>query len=218
MDASNPMTPQNQQKREDSRRKRKAILAGGVVLGLGAAVTLAAWSDDVWADGLFTTGGTFLIEGSEDAIGGGQNFETAQEVGQAIRLTFSATALTPGDTAYAPFAIQTTDTTTLEGAIERVTAAAEGPMADALEYSITKDATSCDANGANGPTWVTDEPVTGAQATGGPLALQPASGNTVQLCVAVNFPNTPEAKNAVDSATVTQSTSVTWDFFAEQKD
>ena len=31
----------------DRNRKRKALLAGGVVLGLGATMTLAAWTDDV---------------------------------------------------------------------------------------------------------------------------------------------------------------------------
>ncbi|WP_404850577.1 SipW-dependent-type signal peptide-containing protein [Dietzia kunjamensis] len=231
MDATNPMTPQNQQKRQDSRRKRKAILAGGVVLGLGAAVTLAAWSDDVWADGLFTTGGTFLIEGSKDAIGGTQAFNAAQEEDDAIRLTFTtgtdAAALTPGDTLYAPFAIRLTASSTLDGQIEQLTAAADGPMAGALEYSITTGASTCNAAGAsaatptNGAAWVTAESVAGGSVTPAPTGIDltanaaGTAGTTVQLCVAVSFPDTPEAKNAV-GANPTADTSVTWDFYAEQ--
>ena len=34
---------------------RKALLAGGAVLGIGASVTLAAWSDDSWVSGVFNT-------------------------------------------------------------------------------------------------------------------------------------------------------------------
>ncbi|MFN3340157.1 MAG: SipW-dependent-type signal peptide-containing protein, partial [Dietzia sp.] len=55
LNANDTITPDAQQK-QDRARKRKALLAGGVVLGLGAAVTLAAWSDDVFANGIFNTG------------------------------------------------------------------------------------------------------------------------------------------------------------------
>lgn len=232
MDATTPLTPEAQRK-QDRARKRKAILAGGVVLGLGAAVTLAAWSDDVFADGVFTTGGTFLIEGSESAIGDTQTFSQAQEVDEAIRLTFTtgtdAAALTPGDTLYAPFAIRLTASSTLDGQIEQLTAAAEGPMAGALEYSITTNAATCDAAGAsatiptNGAAWVTAESVAGGSVTPAPTGVDLTAnaagtpGDTVQLCVAVNFPDTPEAKNAV-GADPTANTSVTWDFYAQQDD
>lgn len=233
MNAHNPATPGAQQMQLDRKRKRKAILAGGVVLGLGAAITLAAWSDDVWADGLFTTGGTFLIEGSENPIGPTQGFGAAQEEDDAIRLTFTtdgtAAALTPGDTLYAPFAIRLTASSTLGGQIEQLTAAADGPMANALEYSITTGASTCNAAGASGATptngaaWVTAESVGGGPVTPAPTGLDLTAnaagtpGDTVQLCVAVNFPDTPEAKNAV-GANPTADTTVTWDFYAEQND
>ncbi|MGO2139648.1 MAG: SipW-dependent-type signal peptide-containing protein [Leucobacter sp.] len=45
--------------------KARALLAGGLVLGVGAAVTLAAWTDNEWVRGVFGTG-TFGIEGSTD--------------------------------------------------------------------------------------------------------------------------------------------------------
>lgn len=224
MDATNPMTPEYQQKRADSRRKRKAILAGGVVLGLGAAVTLAAWSDDVFADGLFSTGGVFLLEGSEQPIPA-TTFSEAQTEGDAIRLTFTtgtdAADITPGDTLYAPFSIRLTADSTLDGQLESVTASATGPMAAALQYTITSGATTCEDGGAgNGPGWVTGQGVNGGAVTPTALDLEAnaagTAGTTVPLCVAVTFPDTPEAKNAVDSATIANDTRVVWDFFGEQ--
>jgi predicted ribosomally synthesized peptide with SipW-like signal peptide len=44
-------------------RKVKAILAGGLVLGIGVAVTLAAWNDSEYATAQFKAG-TFNLEGS----------------------------------------------------------------------------------------------------------------------------------------------------------
>lgn len=223
MNAYSPLSPA-EQKKSDSRRKRKAILAGGVVLGLGAAVTLAAWSDDVFADGVFGTGGVFLLEGSEDAYTA-TNFGAAQTEGEAIRLTFTtapdAAAITPGDTLYAPFSIRLSEDSTLDGELETVTAAATGPMADALHYTITSGATSCETDGAgNGSDWVTGQPVNGGEVTPASLNLVAndagTAGDLVPLCVAVTFPDTPEAKNAVDSATIANDTSVAWDFFGEQ--
>ncbi|HEY4556978.1 MAG TPA: SipW-dependent-type signal peptide-containing protein [Enteractinococcus sp.] len=49
--------------------KIRAIVAGGLVLGFGAAGTIAAWNDSEEATGNFTAG-QFGIEGSPD----GTNF------------------------------------------------------------------------------------------------------------------------------------------------
>ena len=46
-------------------KRVKAILAGGLVLGIGAAVTLAAWNDSEFATGNFAAG-TFDMVGSTD--------------------------------------------------------------------------------------------------------------------------------------------------------
>ena len=43
----------------------RAILAGGLVLGVGAAVTLAAWNDSEFVTGTFTAG-TFNLRGVDD--------------------------------------------------------------------------------------------------------------------------------------------------------
>lgn len=230
MDATTPLTPEAQRK-QDRARKRKAILAGGVVLGLGAAVTLAAWSDDVFADGIFTTGGVFTLEGSEEAYPA-TGFEQARSESDAIQLTFNTAAagdpadITPGDTLYAPFSIRLTANSTLEGELEKVTASATGPMNAALEYTISHGATACGEDGdgvaltGNGTAWVSDRAVNGGEATADPLLLVPNAvgtpGTIVPLCVAVTFPDTDAARNSVDSANITDNTRVVWDFYGEQ--
>lgn len=52
-------------KRTLHRRKITAVLAGGMVLGVGAAVTLAAWNDSEFATGSFAAG-SFTFQGSTD--------------------------------------------------------------------------------------------------------------------------------------------------------
>lgn len=83
--------------------KARAVLAGGLVLGVGAAITLAAWTDDEWATGLFGSG-TFGIEGSTD----GTAFADHPTEADAAELDFTVAAdnLAPGDVVYAPFAVQ----------------------------------------------------------------------------------------------------------------
>ncbi|MDR2320511.1 MAG: SipW-dependent-type signal peptide-containing protein, partial [Microbacterium sp.] len=49
-------------------RRIRAVLAGGLVLGVGATVTLASWNDGEYATGT-STAGTFDVVGG--IIGGG---------------------------------------------------------------------------------------------------------------------------------------------------
>lgn len=83
--------------------RARALLAGGLVLGVGAAVTLAAWTDTEWVRGVFGSG-TFGIEGSPS----GTNFSDHPVTGAPAALTFqmNANALAPGDSVYAGYAVQ----------------------------------------------------------------------------------------------------------------
>src|SRR5690625_7957040 len=81
-------------------KKFKALLAGGLVLGVGAAVTLAAWTDQEWAEGLFTTG-SFNIESSID----GATFDDNDTQDGAAVLEFDLTGadnMAPDETVAAP--------------------------------------------------------------------------------------------------------------------
>ena len=61
------MTVSSSTRPNQKSRKVKALLAGGLVLGVGAAVTLASWTDQEWTEGLFGAG-SFNIEGSLDGL------------------------------------------------------------------------------------------------------------------------------------------------------
>lgn len=87
-------------------RKARAILAGGVVLGVGATMTLAAWSDSEWATGTFGTGG-FTFQGSTTGQEG--SFADHPEGDPAaLSFTLDANNLTPGDSVTAPFWVKAT--------------------------------------------------------------------------------------------------------------
>lgn len=85
--------------------KIRAILAGGLVLGVGAAITLAVWSDSEFATGTFAAG-NFGIEGSTD----GTTFSEHPDKVSAATLDFQvdADSLSPDDSVYAGFAVQLT--------------------------------------------------------------------------------------------------------------
>ncbi|MEJ7649283.1 MAG: SipW-dependent-type signal peptide-containing protein [Nakamurella sp.] len=53
---TDPTVPTAPVRRRDRRRKFRAVLAAGLVLGVGGAVTLAAWNDSEYATGTFTAG------------------------------------------------------------------------------------------------------------------------------------------------------------------
>lgn len=83
--------------------KARAILAGGLVLGVGAAITLAAWTDNEWATGVFGSG-NFGIEGSTDGTAFSDHPTEAEA--EELEFTVGAENLAPDDVVYAPFAVQ----------------------------------------------------------------------------------------------------------------
>lgn len=95
-------------------RKVRAILAGGLVLGVGAVITLATWNDSEFAKEVFGTDG-FDIESSLD----GSTFTQNESPSTAATLNFSvpATSLAPGDVAYAPFAVRVAGPSGLSGIV-----------------------------------------------------------------------------------------------------
>ncbi|GAB3666024.1 hypothetical protein GCM10027591_15100 [Zhihengliuella somnathii] len=169
--------------------KGRALLAGGMVLGVGAAVTLAAWTDSEFAEGLFTSG-SYNLEGSDD----GETYaDHATEAG-ALQLTFAGLFdnLAPEDTTYASYwlrldAATGTDATVTPTAVVGTDIA--GTNADAISYTITQvTGGDCEAGTATG--MVVAEGTTLNELTGG-TAMDLASngagtaGTPVELCFAV---------------------------------
>jgi predicted ribosomally synthesized peptide with SipW-like signal peptide len=87
----------------ERRRKVAAILAGGLVVGIGTMATLASWNDVEYASGTFTAG-SFDMVGSTD----NSTFAQHKTEGAAATLTFSTpvSAMSPGDVVAAPYALK----------------------------------------------------------------------------------------------------------------
>lgn len=83
--------------------KGRAILAGGLVLGVGAVVTLAAWNDSEFATGEFGAG-TFGIEGSTDGTAFAEH--ATEDAAATLNFEVDANNLTPGDAVYENFSVQ----------------------------------------------------------------------------------------------------------------
>lgn len=99
-----------QQRRRDEqgqrRRKIQALAAGGLVLGVGATATLAAWTDEETTTGNFTTG-QFGLESNTS----GSDWESTETI------HFENTALAPGHSVYAPVVLRLSPDTTVDGDI-----------------------------------------------------------------------------------------------------
>lgn len=132
----------------DRRRRRsrmiRAILAGGLVLGVGAAVTLAAWNDSEYATGTFTAG-AFGLEGSTN----GTAFSEHASSGAAATLAFTVSganlALSPGDKVAAPFAVRLIAGSTNDGNVVIQTPTSTGTVSN-ITYEVVRVATAGDCS------------------------------------------------------------------------
>jgi predicted ribosomally synthesized peptide with SipW-like signal peptide len=108
-------------------QKVRALMAGGLVLGVGAAITLAAWNDSEFAQGSFGTG-AFNMVGSTD----GTTYTDHATVGAPATLAFTLnpTLLAPGDVVYAPFAVRLDAATTNAAVVTISNAASSGTVTD----------------------------------------------------------------------------------------
>lgn len=211
-------SPTDDQPSGQGRRKAQAILAGGLVLGIGAAVTLAAWNDSEFAQGVFGAA-SFNLEGSETGPEG--PYQNHDELAEAATLNFAAANLVPGQTVYAPFWVRLDAATTVNGTVEAGGVSlvdSDGANIENLSYSvihIDPDAV-CDAD-ASGEEILTGETLAASPADSGssPFALtfgvEEEAGTPVQLCFAVT---------AVDGEALVQgeSTEATWEIIATSDD
>lgn len=189
-------------------RKFKAILAGGIVLGVGAAVTLAAWTDDEWAEGVFGAG-SFNVQGSTD----GTTFTDHESEGGAAALTFDLNGgdnMSPGDTVAAPFVLRLDGPTTYDATVALTSAAGGGDNASALTYEIVQVASAgeCSATATGTsvvPAGTALDSTTGAADFDLSAGAGTATGDPVSLCFKVT---------AGDSLEQGQNTTAQWQFTA----
>lgn len=193
-------------------RKFKAILAGGIVLGVGAAVTLAAWTDDEWAEGVFGAG-SFNVQGSTD----GTTFADHESEGGAAALTFDLNGgdnMSPGDTVAAPFVLRLDGPTTYDATVALTSAAGGGDNAAALTYEIVQVASAgeCSATATGTsvvPAGTALDSTTGAADFDLSAGAGTATGDPVSLCFKVT---------AGDSLEQGQNTTAQWQFTATSAD
>lgn len=97
-----PQSPQPAAKNQNRRKKARAIMASGLVLGVGAAVTLAAWSDTVWGQGTFgTEDSAFNIQGNFTGADNGWGEFITDKTAGTMEFGPKANGMMPGDTVYA---------------------------------------------------------------------------------------------------------------------
>ncbi|UFU06512.1 SipW-dependent-type signal peptide-containing protein [Ruania halotolerans] len=190
----------------------RALLAGGLVLGFGAAATVAAWNDSEFASGTVTAS-TFGIEGS---VNGGTYAEHATS-GEAATLAFSPAlpALSPGDAGFMQFSVRTTAASTTGGTVGMQTPVVGGSstLADALRYAVRviPAGSACDAalfSNASAPVIVGNETALTAAVAANSRPLDAAAANEVSYCVRISMLTT--APTTVQG----QTTTMTWQFLA----
>lgn len=203
-------------------RKRKALLAGGVVLGLGATMTLAAWTDDVWVNGSFNAG-TFNVQGAVDSTGTSWQ-EYGSSSGGQLNFTVAPTAMSPGQSVYAPLNLRVGPDTSPYNAAITVATAPTAPVGGAnlaffekLRISLYNvPPLNCNFAGTNGkvptptPTLPDFNYETLTKTSVGPLLTLVGSTSAPQgVCFRITLD--PSATTAVQGG---QANQLTWRFNA----
>ncbi|WP_166969997.1 SipW-dependent-type signal peptide-containing protein [Brevibacterium atlanticum] len=161
------------QRRRLRNQRIKAILAGGLVFGVGSAATVAAWTDSENTEGSFAAG-TFDIELSIDSQWTSTN-----------EMTFDAAPMFPGSKVYAPVFVRTSPDTTIGGALTVKGNGIGSPnaMANALVYrAVTQEITSGEVGG-----YACDE----GRFTGSAAYAFGGASSTVGLKSPITSPNEP---------------------------
>jgi predicted ribosomally synthesized peptide with SipW-like signal peptide len=183
----------------------RALLAGGLVLGVGATVTLAAWSDSEFATASFQAG-TFNLQGSTD---GTAFADHASAPGAALGFSVNATALSPGDVVYAPYAVRLAADTTSPATVTVTAPSTTGTVAGLSYRLIQPSSFGCTA-ATTGTTLVPAATAVGTVPGTVTFELAPGTpatnpGAAVNLCFVVT---------AGAGLTQSQAGTATWQFQA----
>jgi predicted ribosomally synthesized peptide with SipW-like signal peptide len=195
----------------------RALLAGGLVLGVGAAVTAASWSDSEYATATLSTS-TFNTESN---VGGVGYLDNAGPTGTTVSLPVGA--FSPGTTGYLPVLIRTkatsiAGTVVLGGAVFTGTDATL--LRDAFVYRVVRTTATCDASAfTSSPVFVVGTSTASAAplltvgqnvAVTNTLAAAPlaAPGAPTGFCFEVTLPS--NASTTLQGKTA----SATWQFLA----
>lgn len=181
-------------RRSGTSRKVRALLAGGVVLGIGAAATLAAWNDSEYAGATFTAG-SFNLEGAVDGADGSYTDHASATDGVApLEFSLPVGNLAPGDAVAAPFWVRLDADTTTAATLDLVsldstdTTGGNSSHLGYAVYAIDADATcSVTTTGTllgEGAT-LADDPAIAGDTVALPVGAEGVAGEPTQLCFVV---------------------------------
>lgn len=188
----------------------RAALAGGLVLGLCAGLTVASWTDAEFVTGTFT-GSTFELETS---LNGGTSYSNAATISP------SATGVYPGTTGavYIPVIVRTSSVST-GGTVSLSHAAIGSPtgLTSVLHYRVIRGAATCTASAFTGSaTYVvgsstfTAAPLVSAALASTPgLALPAAAGTGITYCFEFSLAASGLLQTTYQSTT---TSTMTWTF------
>jgi predicted ribosomally synthesized peptide with SipW-like signal peptide len=166
----------------------RVLLAAGLVLGVGASVTLASWNDEERANASFTAG-MFGIEGSAT----GTTFTDYSSTATAAALSFSLPpkAMVPGSVLYALYSVRTSTTSIAGTVVLAADAANSAGLGAHLTYgvrSITGTTCSAAAYGKGAVVVPNGSSLSAGQAAPATLPLAAAGASPVNYCFEVTLP------------------------------
>lgn len=193
------------QPRKTAGRKVKAIVAAGIVLGIGAATTLANWTDVQLAEGAFGVG-HYQVQSSVSGTG-----DWDSHTDGAATLTFNADNVAPNDKFAASLWLRTDKNTSYDGVLNSLTANTnDSGSPDIFNLSVldipADETCSHDLTRGNDVTPIIENRTLSFSAQTLDIRLEnydDKAGKPIQLCFQVTAPGQDELKN-------TGTTSVTW--------
>jgi predicted ribosomally synthesized peptide with SipW-like signal peptide len=177
----------------------RALLAGGLVLGIGPAATAAAWTDQENASSTVQAGTFSLVSQTRDSPLG------SHPAGSAASLGLDATGLYPGVSRAGWIQLRTSGTlggtVTLTDVTATAPAGADQALLSALSarvFTVTEP-TDCTKTATGGTSLPLTTIPTSAQLP--PLAVQGNGANAVTYCVVLTLPL--DASTSAQGGTVT---------------
>lgn len=166
---------EDQKPRNRGSRKIAAVLAGGLVLGVGTMATLASWNDSEFAGATFTSG-KFDLEGSTD---NGSTYAQHSSSAGVITFTSPASNLSPGDIVNASFPVRLAAGTTNNASL-RIGSIGIGGGYTGVSIIVWQNTTSNDCNATYTPTTMMGF-LDGATYNAGPWTPQLTKGATAAV-------------------------------------
>ncbi|MBE1514708.1 SipW-dependent-type signal peptide-containing protein [Nesterenkonia halotolerans] len=180
-------------------RRLRALLAAGLVLGIGASTTLAAWNDNEYAQGSITAASFALESNGGDSSGFSA---TTTETPKSLVYDSNKDAMFPGRHTYALFQVRTA-AGSVPGSVQFQGAAQTTGAADQYRYAVRHiSGTTCNADVFSQSSGTGVVPASSPLGTSSTTSqtLEANAGNTVNYCLRLTLRT--DAPNSAQGTTV----------------